>query len=267
MPLTTSRTVRDIATIVGGKSPLVAAAVHDGHEVRGEVAGLLALSDGERRREEDPCTGMWTRITDSRIVAHRSRFEVDLNRPRASAVYRGPEDAWGLDVWKSTLPEGLVERSLAEYDAFYGAVEELLAGKARRHGRFVVYDLHSYNYRRVGPDGPPADPTRSPDINVGTGSMDRWRWAPVVDRLIADLRSADLLGRRLDVRENVNFQGGEFPAWIHRRFPDSGCAIALEFKKFYMDEWTGRRHDEIVDAIEGALRVAAEGTLGVMAAL
>ena len=32
--------------------------------------------------------------------ARRSRFEVDLNRPREEAVYRVPEDCWGLDVWR-----------------------------------------------------------------------------------------------------------------------------------------------------------------------
>lgn len=261
MPNSISGVEREIVTIVRGDSPLVAAAVHDGHELRPEVANLLALSDRERRREEDPCTGSWTRVSDSRIVARRSRFEVDLNRPRDAAVYCRPEDAWGLDVWKSPPPEDLIRRSLAEYDAFYEVVEGLLAEKEQRHGRFVVYDIHAYNHRRDGPDAPAADPAANPDINVGTGSMDRRRWGPVVDRLISDLRSVDFLGRRLDVRENVNFQGGEFPAWVHRRFPESGAAIALEFKKFFMDEWTGQPYDEIVRAVERSLRVAAAGTL------
>lgn len=258
---------RDIVTIVRGESPVVAAAVHDGHELRPEVAKLLALSDRERRREEDPCTGIWTRVSDSRIVARRSRFEVDLNRPRDQAVYLRPEDAWGLEIWKSPPPEDVIRRSLAEYDAFYDVVDELLTQKKQRHGRFVVYDIHAYNHRRDGPDAAEADPAANPDINVGTGTMDRARWAPVVDRLITDLRSVDFLGRRLDVRENVNFEGGEFPAWVHRRFPDSGAAIALEFKKFFMDEWTDRQHDEIVHAIEQALRVAAVGTLDEISAL
>lgn len=258
---------RDCFTIVRGESPLVTAAIHDGHEIRPDVARRLALSDSERRREEDPFTGMWTTISDSRVVARRSRFEVDLNRPRDEAVYRAPEDAWGLQVWRSEPPDELVERSLAEYDAFYEAVEEMLVEKARRHGRFVVYDIHSYNHRRGGPDAPPADPAGNPDVNVGTGSMDRERWAPVVDRLVADLRSVDFLGRQLDVRENVNFTGGEFPAWVHRRFPEAGCAIALEFKKFYMDEWTGRSREKVVRAIQHTLQFATAGTLQVLETL
>ena len=42
------------------------------------------------------------------------------------------------------------------------------------------------------------------------------------------------------MRENIAFQGkGEQTRFIHERYPGRGCAIALEFKKFFMDEWTG----------------------------
>jgi N-formylglutamate amidohydrolase len=257
----------DVFTIVPGRTPLVAAAIHDGHGVRPEVAELLALSDQQRRREEDPGTGGWTAVFDARIIVHRSRFEVDLNRPRDQAVYQSPEDAWGLKVWASDPPAGLVERSRDEYDAFYRAVRRLLCEKARRHRRFVVYDLHSYNHRRAGAQAQPADPATNPDINVGTGSMDRSCWGPVADRLIEDLASASFRGTTLDVRENVNFKGGEFPAWVHREFPGEGCAIALEFKKFFMDEWTGELHENDVAAILSALRRAARGTLEVLTSL
>ena len=70
--------------------------------------------------------------------------------------------------------------------------------------------------------------------------MDRTRWAPVVDAFMDFAAEFDFLGRRLDVRENVAFQGrGEQTRFIHQRFPATGCAIAVEFKKIFMDEWTG----------------------------
>ena len=81
-----------------GDGPLVAAPVHDGHALHDEVAAIMALSDLGRLREEDPFTGGWTAIAPTRIIGRRSRFEVDLNRPRDKAFYRRPEDAWGLDV-------------------------------------------------------------------------------------------------------------------------------------------------------------------------
>src|SRR5919106_606587 len=102
-----------------GDGPVVAVAVHDGHDVRPEVAVLLALDESQRLREEDPHTGEWTRIAPTRVIATRSRFEVDLNRPRDKAVYLRPEDAWGLQVWKEAPSAAMLARSLAEYDAFY----------------------------------------------------------------------------------------------------------------------------------------------------
>ena len=242
-----------------GDGPLVAAAVHDGDEVRGELAEWLAISPEDRLREQDPFTGLWTAVAPTRIVGHRSRFEVDLNRPREKAVYLTPEDSWGLKVWRSTLPSDLARKSYAAYDGFYTHVRQLLEQLVLQHGRVIVFDLHSYNHRRGGPTAAPDDPEANPEVNIGTGTMDRNRWAPIVDRVINELREFDYLGRRLDVRENVRFRGGNFPRWIHETFPETVCAIAIEFKKFFMDEWTGQPDHEHISAIGQALQQAADG--------
>jgi N-formylglutamate amidohydrolase len=242
-----------------GEGPLVAAAIHDGHLVRPGLEQRLALSEDECLREEDPFTGAWTQIVDNRIIGSHSRFQVDLNRPPERAVYRTPKDAWGLNVWKEPLPGDALERSLAEHEAFYSATKELLDELVKTYGCFFVFDLHSYNHRREGPDGPAADPEENPEVNIGTGSMDRTYWAPVVDRLISQLRLMDFMGRRLDVRENVKFRGGYFPTWIHENYPRVGCAVAIEFKKFFMDEWTGELdqacHTAIQDVLESTVSV------------
>jgi hypothetical protein len=70
--------------------------------------------------------------------------------------------------------------------------------------------------------------------------MPREHWAFLIDPLMEALRGFDFNGRTLDVRENVAFQGkGAQTAFVHERYPERGCAIAVEFKKFFMDEWTG----------------------------
>jgi N-formylglutamate deformylase len=222
-----------------GEGPLIACAIHDGHAVRPEVAERLRLDDAARRYEEDPHTAAWTALAPTRVIGLRSRFEVDLNRPRDTAVYLLPEDAWGLDVWRDIPPRDLIDRSLAEYDEFYAHWRLLLEQKLAQSRRVVVFDLHSYNHRRLGPAGPAADPEQNPEINIGTRTMDRNYWATIVDRFLADLRSFDYLGRRLNVRENVRFGGGQLAAWTHHVFPRSVCVLAIEVKKFYMDEWTG----------------------------
>ncbi len=238
--------------------PLVACAVHDGHEVRPEVAACLRINAAQRRYEEDPFTGDWTSIAPTRIIALRSRFEVDLNRPREKAVYITPEDAWGLDVWQCSPAAEMVARSLRSYDDFYAHLRLVLDRLVTRHGKVVVFDLHSYNHIRGGAGGVPADPDGNPEVNLGTGTMDRTAWAPIVDRWLAAMRTFDYFGCRLDVRENVKFFGGQLPRWVHENFPHSVCALAIEVKKFFMNEWTGKLDFEKHDALKQALSCAAK---------
>ena len=76
---------------------------------------------------------------------------------------------------------------------------------------------------------------KAPDINIGTFSMPRDDWGFLLDPLMEEMRRFDFNGRELDVRENVAFQGkGEQTRFVHDRYPGKGCAIALEFKKFFM---------------------------------
>ena len=172
--------------ILEGTSRVVAVAVHDGHDLRPELVEHMALPEEGRLREEDPFTGAFAAVVDTKVVGLRSRFEVDLNRPREKAIYLRPEDAWGLTVYRDTLPEEMIERSLNEYDAFYEAMHSYLEAKVVEYGTFVVLDLHSYNHRRGGPDAQPSDPMENPEVNVGTGTMsDRRRWSSIVDRFIA----------------------------------------------------------------------------------
>ena len=231
--------MNDFLTIKRGPGPIIAVANHHGCKLRPEVARIMALDADSRLREEDPFTGDWAKMVPTSLVAEYSRFQVDLNRPRESAVYLTPDDAWGLQVWSQSPSADLIERSLAEYDAYYTALEGLCREKQEKYGAFVVLDLHSYNYRRNGPQGPVADPAGNPEVNIGTGTMNRERWGGLVDRFMIELQNFDFLGRRLDVRENVKFVGRQFPKWVHTNYPESGCAIAIELKKFFMDEWTG----------------------------
>ena len=45
-----------------GDQPLVATAIHNGHQARDEVTSLFAIDDATRLREEDPFTEKWTAI-------------------------------------------------------------------------------------------------------------------------------------------------------------------------------------------------------------
>lgn len=239
---------------------MVAVALHDGHDVREELVPLFALSEADRLREEDPFTAVWTAIAPTKVIARRSRFEVDLNRPREKAVYQTPADAWGLTVWREPLAEDVLDRSRAIRAEFYETVKELLTRKVAERGRVVVYELHTYNHHRLGPQAPYDDPQLNPQVNLGT-AYNHPQWRPVLERFMSDLREHDFPGGKLDVRENIKFEGGHFAEWVGETFPTTVCNLCIEFKKFFMDEWTGVPIPALLAAITAALESTVPGVL------
>lgn len=238
-------------------SPVLATAIHDGHSIRPDMLDLMALSPNQRLREEDPFTGDMIRDVPNRIIVHRSRFETDLNRAKPDAVYSRPEQSWGLEVWKRPLSTDEVDESLSFHDDYYAMLEAVLTRMDKRHGQFVVLDIHSYNHRRGGADSSPTPQAEAPDINIGTWSMDTQRWSNIVTAIGQLFASRRIKGRLLDVRENVAFQGkGEQTRFIHERFPLTGCAVAVEFKKIFMDEWTGEPDREIISELRELVSAA-----------
>lgn len=249
--------VADIFEIREAPGPVIATAIHAGHGMRDEIRSCCALDPSTRMREEDPFTDLIADIGVTIVRVMTSRFEVDLNRPRDRAVYQDDSDAWGLVPWRTRPTPEQIERSLAEYDLFYSAVNELLTGVIERWGCALVLDVHSYNHRRGGPVAQPDDPATHPEINLGTGTItDAARWLPVTD---AVRREFEIAG--FDARENVKFKGGAFPAWVNSGFDGRACAVAIEFKKTFVDEWTGEVDPDALERARLTLaRVASAGS-------
>jgi N-formylglutamate amidohydrolase len=235
-----------------GRGPLIATAIHDGHALWPEVASNIALTESVRLREEDPFTARFTSIAPTRLIATHSRFQCDFNRPREHAVYLTPSEAWGLDVWHSRPRGELLARMRNEHDRFFAALREICDAKISEHGRFVLLDIHSYNHRRDGAEQPPADFEGNPEINVGTGSMPHGRWRAQVEAFLQALEE-----QSFDARENVRFRGGFLSKWVHETYPDSGCALAVEVKKTFMDEWSGVPDERAISRTTQALDRAA----------
>lgn len=239
---------------------MLAIAIHNGHEVRKDAKKYLAIDEATRLREEDPYTAHYTFIAENRLVINTSRFEVDLNRSREDAIYRSPEQAWGIKVWKDNVPGITWEESLSEYDFFYRSFGLLIQEFIRIFGYIVIFDIHTYNYRRQNPLTEDS-PILNPDINVGTGSLNRRLWAPVVDHFINSTANYSYFQKHLDVRENVRFKGGFLSHWVHHNFPNRSCVLAIEIKKIFMDEWTGIVDMEKLNNLFEALQETIPGVL------
>ncbi|MFC4726988.1 N-formylglutamate amidohydrolase [Coralloluteibacterium thermophilus] len=246
-----------------GNGPVVATAIHDGHQVRESVLRCMRLSADERRREEDPLTGVLTTVADSQVRVRTSRFQTDMNRPRALAVPRRPEDTWGLDVWRTPLPETERARCLADYDRFYADMRALMDGLLETWDSLLVLDIHSYNHRRDGADAPPAAADGNPEIDLGVTTLDRARHGGVACRFADALRATLVDGRHPDVRENVRYPtGGHFPEWLHAEYGDRLCVISLEYKKIYMDEWSAMADVAVLDDFRYGLKRAVDAVRG-----
>ena len=140
--------------------PYVCGAVHDGHQFRKELWENCIHTEYERWFEEDPCTKEFVKTQPIVIAGCDSRFEYDLNRDPDNAVF---DEAWGKQLWKEPLSPSEKKQSLEKHTAFYSVVYALISKLEEKFGTIVVYDMHSYNWRRWDRE--------VPVINLGTSNI------------------------------------------------------------------------------------------------
>ena len=242
------------------ESPIVCTAIHNGHDLSPEVNANMALPGADRLREEDPYTERFVDISGNTIIGRLSRFDVDLNRRKETSIYLEPKDCWGLVARKEQPSPVALQQSSSMYDDFYEETFNYFKQMEEKFGKFFVFDIHSYNHHRLGTDQPFDDPDKNPEVILGTSNMTE-KWFPLVKKIQEDLKNYDYFNDHLDVRINVKYPGGNFPRWIHTNFPNSACVIALEFKKTFMDEWTGEVEDVEVQELKKALASTLPGIL------
>jgi len=231
-------------------SPIIATAIHDGHYIPTPYLKNMILDEHERMREEDPYTAYLAELPANRVVVDVSRFLTDLNRPKDKCIYRTPADAWNLTVWK-TISKTMEKKLLDYYDKFYEQIAICIKKSIATHGYFIVLDIHSYNHRRNSPREE-EDVIANPEINIGTIHNQR-KWANVAQAFIQYLSQSTIQGHLPDVRENIKFKGGAFAQWICQHYGDFGCVLSVEFKKTFMDEWTGRANIHHLNDLRQAL--------------
>ena len=159
---------------------MVSTAVHAGHELRADLVDVIALDPSTRLREEDPLTDRLLGDVGIRVVARRSRFEVDLNRSRELAVYRASTRRLVSTCGSASCSPMSWRSRGASMTTFYACLATHL-DRLAADGRFLVLDVHSYNHRRGGPRRCAEPDADNPEVNVGTGALDgdggraRWR--------------------------------------------------------------------------------------------
>ncbi len=222
-------------------SPVICTAIHNGHELSPFVEAKMNLTEFQRFYEEDPYTEIFIEDCENKIIANFSRFEVDLNRNKDKCIYQNPEDAWGLKVRTKDFSAKEINDLLSRYDEFYGELMETITKLKEEYKTVFIFDIHSYNYRRNGIE---ADPKENPEIILGTNNMPE-KYLPLIYKIKSKFEEFVFFGRKLDVRINVKFTGGNMSRWIHDNFDDV-ISLSVEFKKIFMDELTGELHNEMI---------------------
>src|SRR5690606_42145393 len=168
------------------------------------------------------------------------------------------------EVWRTNpLPDDIVRRSQEVYATVYSQLEARLDEVAAR-GPFVVYDAHSCNRRRNGADADPEPGDDNPEVNLGTGTVDRKIFQGVVDAFAESMSAQATDDGPIDVRENVKFEGRALAWWVHERYAGRGVCLALEFKKTFMDEWTGEPDLDRIQRLAEALAATQEPVLAAL---
>ena len=224
------------------KSPFWAFAIHDGHHIDERLLGYLCLDEETRLREEDPYTAILAELPFNRFISATSRFQLDLNRSKQDALYLSPSQTWGLHVWAKDLPKAMIEQLYNNYDHVFRTIDQEIKETIDRHNFFVIYDIHSYNAKREGPQAI-IDHQSNPQINIGT-LHNHDKWTDLTAQFIRALQKEVDGKPSFDVRENIKFKGGYFSKYINEHYGDKGCVFSIEFRKDFMDEWTGQLYPE-----------------------
>lgn len=220
-------------------------AVHDGHQFRKELWENCLHTKYDRWYEEDPCTKQMVQTMPMVIAGCDSRFEYDLNRDPESAIY---EDAWGKKLWREPLSKHKKETSLSKHANFYKVVSELITQMKLLFGAAVVYDMHSYNWKRW--DRP------VPVINLGTANIDNEKFGAFAKAWCNSLSTLELsIETPVTAAINDTFQGnGYFLKYITQNF-ENVLVLATEFSKIYCDEYEYVIFPEVVRSIEEQLKL------------
>ena len=220
--------------------PAMSAAIHDGGQLRQELVDNCLLDQVERYYEEDPYTGSFIADQAITLIAHDSRYEYDLNRETSISVY---DTAWGKEIWKTPLDKTTIEKSKEKHAQFYRIVAAVVEALVDDFGQCIVYDNHSYNYRRH-------ERQDLPVLNLGTTSVKSEKWRPVIDSWLTALKGMKVDGIEVTAAENDIFFGKGFLAgFCHGKY-DNVLVLATEAKKVFMDELTGEANGIVLLSLQ-----------------
>jgi hypothetical protein len=212
-------------------------AVHAGSQIREDLQDALAVGEADRYREEDPATEQFIEGLPIQVIALDSRFEYDVNRPEGKTIPLTPEMAWGLEVWNRDLTAAEKTVTLNKYREFHSLMEIISEYLVSTTEKAYIFDIHSYCYQRD--QCLPWYENGKPEINLGTEAINREMFGEEIRMLLKRFNQISVGGRKIRAAENEVFRGGYLARKLCASHHNKLAVFAVEFKKIFMDEWSG----------------------------
>jgi N-formylglutamate amidohydrolase len=231
-------------------------ALHAGSRVRSNLQDILQTGSRERSREEDLFTDLLIRDFPLELVARDSRFEYDLNWEEEGCIYPYGQEKWGMKTWRRPLTRDEKAETHAKYREFHELLDMLVAHVVRRYGSAIVFEVHGFCYQRERQVSWWEDP--KPDINLGTRHINRDHFTPQIEMFLQEAAGIKMDGHLLRVAENELFQGGYLTRKYAATHNRQVLVLAIEYKKIYMDERSGRLFPERLDILRKNLLLTKE---------
>ena len=231
-------------------APIICAAIHNGHKLRPELEKSFLLSDEERFYEEDPYTDELISSFPIQLIGNDSRFEYDLNRAKTLSTYF--KTAWDKQVWEKPLSQKQRAKSHSKHQSFYNVLETIISVIEKQFKNAIVFDIHSYNYKRIEED--------TPTFNIGSGQIDVERWGNIISQMEKQLNFIAL--PNLDVRAATDevFHGrGYLITHVNAHF-DNTLVLPIEVKKIFMDESSGDVYPLVLEELKAGFKSAISET-------
>ena len=225
--------------------PFCCTAIHNGSHIRQELLKKIALNDYQRWYEEDPYTGDFIASMPISIIGNDSRFEYELNRNPSECIYT---KAWEKQVWKRKLTDREVKLSRQKHAKYYQVLHHLISKLEDLFGGCVVYDIHSYNYKRWDRE--------VPLFNVGTEKIDRKKHEKTIQNWLEELGNISMPDiKNITATNDVFYGRGYNLEYITKHFKNT-LVLATEIKKVYCDENTGDAYPTIIRLLHQKLKQA-----------
>jgi len=221
--------------------------MHSGHQVRKEILEILAVSEEDRYREEDLYTDRFIANFPIRIHALDSRYEYELNRNPYRALYDFDKPQWGMKVWKREVTEDERALSVKKHREFHKLLEMVCQYLLTQRSHALLFDMHSYCYQREEKQTWQED--ERPEINIGTGAVNREIFEPAIACFKSNLRRTKIYDSPLRISENEIFFGGYLSRHLSRIYHEQLLVLAIEYKKIFMNEWTGELYQDVLDKL------------------